>query len=217
MRKIIYLILILLSSCNFSYTSNEKSDEKIYERKGEEDIVSINEFFASDQASQLSRKGVDFSLEGDYKKAEEVLLEALEKEPDNPVILNNLGLTFYKRGHYNVAIKYYNQALKVSDSTSLMAATNLGLTYYQQMDYARALNILNYTLQRSQEDKTRQFIVRLHRLMVNIELEDCLEILKDRKIIETLRYDNQIGDYKKKINKLDNRISKLCTTTAHRQ
>jgi tetratricopeptide (TPR) repeat protein len=212
-NKILILSFLILNSCNFASKSERQSDEKLYERQGEEDIVSLNEYFATDEASQLSRKGVDLGLEGKYEIAEKMFLKALKIEPKNPIILNNIGLTYFERGEYNKAIKYYNKSLTASDSTSLLAATNLGLTYYHQMDYARALKILNYTLENSQTDKTRQFVVRLHRLMVNIELEDCKEIKQDREAIEKLRYNNQVGDYKTKISQFDKRISKLCTTT----
>ncbi len=200
-------LIVLLSSCNFSNESN--NEEKQYEIYGD-DIVSLNEYFASKNASKLSRKGVDLGLKKKYDEAEKVFRKALDEEPNNPIILNNIGLTFYNRGIYNEAIKYFTRALKVSDSTSLLAATNLGLTYYEQMDYARALKIMSFTLNQSKNDNTRKLIVRIHRVMVNIELENCNEIEKDRKVIEYLRYNNQLGDFKEKIEQLDIIVKKLC-------
>ena len=204
------LVLIFLCGCNFSDKQNSKKDKKIYERKGEDDIISTNEFFASENANKLSREGVSLGLEGKYEEAEKIFEKALKAEPNNPVILNNIGLTYYNRGIYNEAIKYYNHSLEVSDSTSLMAAVNLGLTYYQQMDYTRALKIMNFTLQKSENDNTINLTTRLHRLMVNIELENCDEIEKDRKAIEYLRYNNQVGDFKEKIAQIDKEVNKLC-------
>lgn len=205
-----YLFLLTLISCNFSTSSDKKyNDEKEYEKFGL-DIISKNEYFASQKAKNLSKKGVNLGLEGKYEEAEKILKKALKEEPNNPVILNNIGLTYYKRGVYNEAIKFYKHALKVSDSTSLMAAMNLGLTYYEQMDYARALNIMNFTLEKSKNDNTRKLITLLHRLMVNIELEDCNEINKDRKMVEYLRYNNQLGDFKERIDRIDQEVGKLC-------
>ena len=133
------------------------------------------------------------------------------------MLLNNIGLTYYSRGIYNTAIDYFSQALKISDSTSVMAATNLGLTYYQQMDYARAMKIMNFTLTKQKTDNAEKLLVRLNRLMVNLELEDCQEIKADRALIEYLRFNNEAGDYPNQIEEFDNQIAKLCTTSVHRK
>ena len=208
-----YPLLLLLVSCNLSTSNNDKSDQqKEYKRFGY-DIVSENEFFASQKAEKLSREGVDLGLEGKYEEAERIFQKALKVEPRNPVILNNIGLTLYHRELLNEAIVYFKKALEVSDSTSIMAASNLGLTYYQQMDYARSLKILDFALEKSENDKSAKLIARLHRLLVNIELKDCDQIREDRIAIEKLRYDNPIGDFKEKLRQLDKKIEELCATT----
>ena len=210
MKNIIYvLVLTFLCGCNFSERFNAK--ETIYELKNEgNDIVSTNEFFASDNANNLTKKGVSLGLEGKNEEAEKYFREALQREPDNPVILNNLGLTYSNRGIYNEAIKYFKLALQKSNFKSLMAAANLGLTYYQQMDYARALKVMDFTLNNAGNDNTMKLTTRIHRIMVNLELEDCKEIEKDRKAVEYLRYNNSAGDLKHKIAELDKEINKLC-------
>jgi hypothetical protein len=96
---------------------------------------------------------------------------------------------------------------------NLMAATNLGLTYYHQMDYNRALKVLNFSISKLDNDNTLMYVARLNRLMVNIELKDCQEIAKDRKAIQYLRYNNQVGDYSERIKEFDSQIAKLCTTS----
>ncbi len=210
--KWFFPFLLLLFSCNFSADTDRKSDkQKEYEKFGY-DVVTNNEFFASQKAENLTKKGVDLGLEGKYEEAEKIFQKALKEEPENPVILNNIGLSLYNRELFNEAIVFYEKALEVSDSTSLMAASNLGLTYYQQMDYGRALKILNFVLEKSKNDNSAKLIARLHRLLVNIELEDCNEIRKDRKAIENLRYNNQLGDFTEEIEQLDKEIKELCTT-----
>lgn len=207
----------LFDNCKYStqdsiVESDSIDTTKAYKRI-DDDIVLYNEVFESDKANQLNRKGINLGIEGDNEKAEIILKEALKEEPNNPTILNNLGLTHFNRGEYNKAIAYYTQSLKVSDSTNLLAAMNLGLTYYEQMDYARALKIIDFTIKKSENDNTTKFIVYIHRLMVNLELEDCSEIQNDRKTIQKLRHNNEVGDFTEKIEMIDKMISKLCTTS----
>lgn len=214
-KYIVFLVPFLLS-CQFSVNDDQTNKEKKY-RKVESEVVGSNTVIQSSKAHKLSRKGVQLSLEGKYEEAEEVFRKALAEEPDHPTLLSNIGLTYYQRDLLNPAIEYFNRALEVSDSTNIMAATNLGLTYYHQMDYGRALEIMDYTLSRPDIDNTEKFIVRLNRLMVDIELENCEEIEKDREAIEYLRKNNKVGDYKEIISEFDEQITELCTTSVNKK
>ncbi|TQI71249.1 Flp pilus assembly protein TadD [Gramella sp. Hel_I_59] len=218
--KLLIIIFPLFLGCEFSNNKNSFSGEN-YQKSGN-DIISFkkdNEFGFKEgsKVQKLNSKGVDLGIKKKYQEAEKVLKKALLEEPKNPIILNNIGLTYYNRGIYNTAIKYFNQSLMFSDSTSIMAATNLGLTYYDQMDYARALEIMNFSLSKQNGDNVEKLTVRLNRIMVNIELEDCDEIFADRKAIEYLRHNNELGDYAAYLEEVDEQLFKLCTTTVHRQ
>ncbi len=218
--KLLIFIIPVLISCEFSNKKDSFSGEN-YRKIGSEIITlkkdGANGLKEGSKAHKLNSKGIDLGLKENYLEAEILLKEALQEEPNNPTILNNIGLTFFHRGIYNTAIKHFNQSLKFSDSTSIMAATNLGLTYYHQMDYARALKIMNYSLSKQNGDNVEKLIVRLNRIMVNVELEDCDEIIKDRKAIEYLRYNNELGDYATYIEQVDEQITKLCTTSVKRK
>ncbi|MDX1470404.1 MAG: hypothetical protein R3213_02815 [Flavobacteriaceae bacterium] len=216
--KILIFIIPVLISCEFSNEKDSFSGEN-YKKIGNNIITfkedDINGFKEGSKAHVLNSKGIDLGLEENYQEAEIVLKEALLEEPNNPTILNNIGLTYFYRGIYNTAIKYFNLSLKFSDSTSIMAATNLGLTYYHQMDYARALEIMNYSLSKQNGDNVEKLTVRLNRIMVNVELEDCDEIIKDLKAIEYLRNNNELGDYATYIGEVDGQLTKLCTTSVN--
>ena len=218
--KFLIIIIPLLISCELSNKKNSLSEEN-YEKVGSDIITSKkDETFGLKEGSKahiLNRKGIDLGLSENYKEAESILKKALIEEPGNPNILNNIGLTYYHRGIYNTAINYFNQSLKFSDSTSVMAAINLGLTYYHQMDYARALEIMDYSLSKQDCDNVEKLSIRLNRIKVNVELEDCDEILKDLKAIEYLRKNNELGDYAVYIDEVDDQLTKLCTTTVNRQ
>ena len=218
--KILIFLIPILISCEFSNKKDNISGEN-YKKVGNNIITSKEEtaygIKEDSKAQVLNSKGIDLGLQEKYQEAEIVLKKALLEAPNNPTILNNIGLTYFNRGIYNTAIKYFNQSLKFSDSSSIMAATNLGLTYYNQMDYARALEIMNYSLSKQNGDNVEKLTVRLNRIMVNVELEDCDEINKDLKAIEYLRKNNELGDYAAYIDKVDSKITKLCTTTVHRQ
>lgn len=216
-KKYLIILIPIILSCDFS--GKKKNYEVVkYPKVGSEVIDNKVGKFGLKEGSKaeiLNSKGVDLGMDHKYLEAENIFKKALLEKPNNPIILNNIGLTYYYRGIYNTAIAYFKKALKQSDSTSVMATINLGLTYYHQMDYGRAMKIMNFTLSKQNPDNTEKLLVRLNRLMVNIELEDCNEITTDRQAIEYLRFHNEVGDYPGQIEKFDKQIAKLCPTAVH--
>jgi len=168
-HKYLFIIIPLFISCEFSTKNYESNSDKKYQKIGTEVVDSgIGDTLAlkkGSKAHKLNTKGIKLGIKHEYIEAEKIFNKALLEHPNNPTILNNIGLTFYHRGIYNTAIKYFNQALAISDSTSVMSASNLGLTYYHQMDYARALNIMDFSLSEQKLDNTEELLVRLNRLI----------------------------------------------------
>lgn len=77
---------------------------------------------------------------GDFESAETNLKLALEKTPDNPRVLYNLGLVYRKQGKLEQAGKAFQDALKF-DSSYFPAAMALGTVLTLQQRYDEALEI----------------------------------------------------------------------------
>jgi len=74
---------------------------------------------------------------GDLKEALEFNLEALDYDDEDPVILDNLGQTYYRMGNIDEARKYFLKAesLKADQAVTLY---HLGCIYQQEGDYETA-------------------------------------------------------------------------------
>jgi type IV pilus assembly protein PilF len=81
--------------------------------------------------------GVSELEAGQYPQALQELLTANQLAPDNPEILNNLGLAYYVRGKYFEAIENISKALKYKPSFS-EARNNLGRVLIDSGKYDQA-------------------------------------------------------------------------------
>jgi len=77
-------------------------------------------------ATDLLQKGTALAKEGKFEEARTALARSLEKEPENLVTLNNLGLVMRKLGRINEAIQAYQFALEIDDTYAL-TYKNLGV------------------------------------------------------------------------------------------
>jgi Ca-activated chloride channel family protein len=81
----------------------------------------------------LASPGEDAYKRGDYPAAEEYYRKRLEKEPDNPQLLYNLGTTAYRRSHYDEAVAHFGGALQTDDpQLQQKAYFNRGNSHYQK-------------------------------------------------------------------------------------
>lgn len=77
-------------------------------------------------AADLLQKGTALAREGKLEEARTALALSLEKEPENLVTLNNLGLVMRKLGRINEAVEAYQFALEIDDTYAL-TYKNLGV------------------------------------------------------------------------------------------
>ena len=73
-------------------------------------------------------RGIIFQHRGDYAAAQEDLIAALRSNPDDPVLLNALGVVYLTKGERDNARGCFRKA---GDATSLI---NLALSYWQEGD-----------------------------------------------------------------------------------
>ncbi|WP_313115277.1 tetratricopeptide repeat protein [Aequorivita sediminis] len=138
----------------FSCTDNPRKNH-IYFNKG----VTKNDFFINNfkfknrEAEKLNDSGIQQIKNGKIRDAEKYFIQAYRLEPDNPVILTNLGNIYSKIGTAKMAIEYYQEALVSSDSTYFNAATNLGRVYCRNDQFEEAKQILDYIISITKDNK----------------------------------------------------------------
>jgi tetratricopeptide (TPR) repeat protein len=92
----------------------------------------------NDSALFFNELAIAYQHLGRLPRAAQAFRQALDRDPENPVIHNNLGYVFYLQKDYPRAVEEYQ---KVLDSSPRFkeAHANLALAYYQQKRYPQAL------------------------------------------------------------------------------
>jgi len=79
---------------------------------------------------------------GEYQNALEHYVQAYSKEPKNPKVGNNAGVSFYKMNRYQDAGKYLSEAVaspELSSKNRSIVNYNLGNNYYKSGQYDKAI------------------------------------------------------------------------------
>ena len=93
--KIIFIILFILANINNSFSAGSSSDGSSKQKTNYEKAVSL-----INSAKNYEKKGKVKKAEKRYQKAQNLLIKANEKKPDNPDTLNYLGFTTRKLGDF---------------------------------------------------------------------------------------------------------------------
>jgi tetratricopeptide (TPR) repeat protein len=84
--------------------------------------------YRSPAAIELAVIGSDYLLLEDYTNADKWLTQSVEKDPNNPLALYLLGRAKYNEKHFEEAIRFFTECLKL-DPKNAKAEDNLGLSY----------------------------------------------------------------------------------------
>ena len=74
----------------------------------------------------------------DYREAALTYKQLADRNPQNPVYLNKLGIALHQQAALGAALKYYERASKV-DPSYADAQNNIGTIWYQRKKYGRAI------------------------------------------------------------------------------
>lgn len=88
-------------------------------------------------ASHIERNNLPMALKE--------LLGALELDPKNPSIHNNLGIVYYLREKFDLSVKYFAQAIALNPLFT-QAKNNLARVYIEQKQYTKAARLLDEVL-----------------------------------------------------------------------
>ncbi len=120
MKKIIFIILLLLSNSAFGAVTTTDSKDSLY-KQAKKIILKAKKLEKKDKMKKALKL---------YSKAHDKLKVAYEKDKKNADILNYLGFTLRKAGEFQKAETYYLKGLKL-DSGHLGINEYLGELYVE--------------------------------------------------------------------------------------
>jgi tetratricopeptide (TPR) repeat protein len=191
------IILIGLAISAFSCNSRKETGPKQVVIDGHgfyfRDVYQSD--FKSSEAYQLFIRGEEETRSGDFISAKKFFEKALEKDPNNGILLNSIGTTEYHLGSHKKAIENLRKAIKtVTDTLFFDYHVNLALALIMKGeleqkvnadsehvfkgDFEQAILITNKVLANS-KDTLVISAAYYHRSMANARLKDYELALKD--------------------------------------
>ncbi|HEY9764949.1 MAG TPA: tetratricopeptide repeat protein, partial [Chroococcales cyanobacterium] len=90
------------------------------------------------EASEWNQQGLDLFRAGNDSGAIEAYHQAIAKQKDYPIALNNLGIAHYRHGDFPQAEENFKRAIALKGDY-VQAVVNLGLVYFRTGRYFDAL------------------------------------------------------------------------------
>ena len=97
------------------------------------------------EANFYTKLGISNLISQNCTEALRYLLEADKRQSDNPDLQNALGLSYYCKGEYPLAVESYKKAIKLRDNFS-EAYNNLGAAYAAEGQYDNAIAAFNQAI-----------------------------------------------------------------------
>jgi tetratricopeptide (TPR) repeat protein len=101
---------------------------------------------------ELHAEGRKELEDGDIEKAKELFTVALKDDPQNKIILNDLGITEAQLGNYESSIENLKKALSL-DSTYFEVYVNLSLSFTHKGDFYQAIKMADHVIKSTEETK----------------------------------------------------------------
>lgn len=111
-------------------------------------FVIITALLSKTLAGQSIQTAENFYHHNQFDKANDSYQKILEKRPNDPIILYNLGNSKFKGGHINDAIIFFQKSIERSKDIFLTAKANnnLGLAFIKIGNFQEAINAFKATL-----------------------------------------------------------------------
>jgi tetratricopeptide (TPR) repeat protein len=78
-----------------------------------------------------------YETTGESDKLENILLDTIDQNIDNPLSYNDVGIFYYNRGDYKRAIEFYSQSIKLNEGEPVYHE-NIGLAFEKSGDLVQA-------------------------------------------------------------------------------
>src|SRR5690606_25828299 len=99
-------------------------------------------------------RGISLERLDMWNRAEKDLLQALEYQPENPMILNFIGYTWVNKGmHMERALEYISRAVAMQPEDGYIL-DSYGWAHYKMGDYMNAIRWLELASQKAADDAT---------------------------------------------------------------
>lgn len=118
-----------------------------------------------------------YLFQKDWVKAKQLLDPLLEKYPNDPELLNMMGVWCDQRGQYQQALDYFNKA-EQAGSDNLASANNIALTLAKLGKNEEAIAKLQYVLGSDQTNRTAFNLATV--LVIGSKEQEALNMLKSR-------------------------------------
>jgi len=107
-------------------------------------------------SQSLYIKGKMASEKGEYKLANKMLYEAVEEEPKNNKIWQEIGIVYYRQNYFDKAVESFQMANRIKPDA--LSNLYLGLILEQKMQYEQALNSYIAAVNLQGSGKTKKMI-----------------------------------------------------------
>lgn len=128
--------------------------------------------------------GVLYNITGDYERATECLMRAIQLKPDDPRLWNKLGATQANGSHSLAAVQSYKRALELKPNY-VRALANLGISFANQGMHTEAAQAYLATLARNPNAEHVWSYLCITLASANCPPEVCA--LTDRKDVDSFR------------------------------
>lgn len=143
-------------------------------------------------------KGINFAHQGNYSDAIQELSKSYNLNPNNLVLLKELGEVFYQTGNYSKAEQYWLEGLKLS-STDDYLLKNLSTLYYKQGNYNKVLELIGKSNNTQDSYYTKLKALVYEKTDVNKAYETLKGLkLEDFDVSTAIEYINILKELKKK-------------------
>lgn len=122
-------------------------------------LVRCSSLKINKEAEYSLLKGVNYSQQGEYDKAMKEYFYSYELNPENVILLKEIGYNYYQFGDFEKAEEYWLKALKINYNDEELLK-NLATLYYQERRYSDSINIIgkSYNLKDSYYQKLKGLI-----------------------------------------------------------
>ena len=161
-------------------------------------------------------QALDLFKKAEYQKAIDAFNALLEKDKNNPNILNNIGLCYMKLGEDEKSSEYFIKALSFNPK-AVQTYINLSDVYYRNNNIVEGINLLeNGVTLMPDEIALKHYLSRFY-------LKDCRYDLAMTQLFEILDIDNEnldaywdlgniqfeLGDYDSAVDNYENVLEKI--------
>ena len=165
------------------------------------------------------KKAIEFHNKGEYLKAEEYYLKALEKNP-NDAYINDILARFYNQiGNFLQAEKYALIAIENDENPDYME--NLATSYYFQKKIKKSMKIFEKVIKKvpndiqrirdyasiAQECSELEYAIKFYKKSLAIEKEDYVALNNIGLLYEALKKDEKAKNYYQKSLKIKENYS----------